>query len=91
MPVTRRGNLYDNIDQTNSAAFLFRDDEPTMESNYAGIEGGDDGFPKLFTQKGNPNRVSALDHSGLPSPLRLPTKHCIHFSYSLGFGHCCLP
>lgn len=33
MPVTRRRNLYDNIDQTNAAGFLFRDDDSTMESN----------------------------------------------------------
>lgn len=60
MPVTRRGNpLYDNIDQTNAAGFLFRDDESTMESTYAGLDNtGDDGFPKMIAQKGNPNRVS---------------------------------
>ncbi|KAI0124941.1 putative RNA-binding protein [Xylariales sp. AK1849] len=60
MPVTRRGNLYDNIDQTNAAGFLFRDDEPNMESNYTGINAtGDEDFPKLIAQKGNPNRLSA--------------------------------
>jgi hypothetical protein len=56
MPVTRRGNLYDNIDQTNSAAFLFRDDEATIDTNFAAIEASEDSFPKLFSQK---NRVSA--------------------------------
>jgi hypothetical protein len=60
MPVTRRGNpLYDNIDQTNAAGFLFRDDDSAMDSNYAGLDTpGDEGFPKLIAQKDNPNRVS---------------------------------
>lgn len=60
MPVTRRGNpLYDNIDQTNAAGFLFRDDESNMDSNYTGIDtSGDDGFPKMLPSKANPNRVS---------------------------------
>ncbi|KAI1869446.1 hypothetical protein JX265_006536 [Neoarthrinium moseri] len=61
MPVTRRGNpLYDNIDQTNAAGFLFGDDDNTMESSYAGLDkAGDDGFPKLIAQKDNPHRLSA--------------------------------
>ncbi|KAH9898788.1 ARM repeat-containing protein [Xylariomycetidae sp. FL2044] len=60
MPVTRRGNLYDNIDQTNTAGFLFRDDESTMETNtYAAIDSGEDSFPQLYSQKGNPNVLSA--------------------------------
>lgn len=65
MPVTRRGNpLYDNIDQTNAAGFLFRDDESAMEPNYAGLDNaGDDGFPKMIAQKANSNRVSYFSHS----------------------------
>ncbi|KAI1408162.1 ARM repeat-containing protein [Hypoxylon sp. FL1857] len=59
MPVTRRGNLYDNIDQTNTAGFLFRDDESSMDMNYAGIDAGEDNFPQLYAQKGNPNVLSA--------------------------------
>ncbi|KAI1497031.1 armadillo-type protein [Biscogniauxia marginata] len=60
MPVTRRGNLYDNIDQTNTTGFLFRDDDPTMDSNnYAGIDANEDNFPQLYAQKGNPNMLSA--------------------------------
>ena len=39
MPVTRRGgNLYDNIDQTNAAGFLFRDDASAMRA--AAMSGG---------------------------------------------------
>ncbi|KAI0163224.1 armadillo-type protein [Pestalotiopsis sp. NC0098] len=70
MPVTRRGNpLYDNIDQTNAAGFLFRDDESTQDANnYNALDTtGEDGFPKLI--KGNPNRLStssaALDLTSL--------------------------
>ncbi|GAW23658.1 hypothetical protein ANO14919_132320 [Xylariales sp. No.14919] len=60
MPVTRRGNLYDNLDQTNTAGFLFRDDDATMDSsNYPGADTGEDNFPKLHAQKGNPNVLSA--------------------------------
>lgn len=59
MPVTRRGNLYDNLDQTNTAGFLFRDDESSMDLNYAGIDAGEDNFPQLYAQKGNPNVVSS--------------------------------
>ncbi|KAI1381545.1 ARM repeat-containing protein [Hypoxylon crocopeplum] len=59
MPVTRRGNLYDNIDQTNTAGFLFRDDESSMEMNYASMDAGEDTFPQLLAQKGNPNVLSA--------------------------------
>ncbi|KAI0009310.1 ARM repeat-containing protein [Xylariaceae sp. FL0662B] len=60
MPVTRRGNLYDNIDQTNTTGFLFRDDEASMDSNnFALIDGGEDSFPQLYTQKGNPTMLSA--------------------------------
>ncbi|KAI0843347.1 ARM repeat-containing protein [Hypoxylon sp. FL0890] len=60
MPVTRRGNLYDNIDQTNTAGFLFRDDESSMDlNNYAGMDAGEDNFPQLYAQKGNPNVLSA--------------------------------
>ncbi|OTA54927.1 ARM repeat-containing protein [Hypoxylon sp. EC38] len=60
MPVTRRGNLYDNIDQTNTAGFLFRDDESSMDlNNFAGIDAGEDNFPQLYAQKGNPNVLSA--------------------------------
>ncbi|KAK8093837.1 ARM repeat-containing protein [Apiospora hydei] len=59
MPVTRRGNLYDNIDQTNAAGFLFRDDDSGMEATYTAVDTGDNGFPKLYTQKPNPNRLSA--------------------------------
>lgn len=59
MPVTRRGNLYDNIDQTNTTGFLFRDDESTIDlSSYATIDGSEDNFPQLYAQKGNPNVVS---------------------------------
>lgn len=60
MPVTRRGNLYDNIDQTNAAGFLFRDDDSGMEPTYTAVDTGDNGFPKLYTQKPNPNRVSVV-------------------------------
>lgn len=69
MPVTRRGNpLYDNIDQTNAAGFLFRDDDSAMDSNYANLDTpGDEGFPKLIAQKDNPNRVSSFPNCGLPS------------------------
>ncbi|KAI1139562.1 ARM repeat-containing protein [Hypoxylon sp. FL0543] len=60
MPVTRRGNLYDNIDQTNTAGFLFRDDESSMDLNsYTSIDAGEDNFPQLYAQKGNPNVLSA--------------------------------
>ncbi|KAI1095431.1 ARM repeat-containing protein [Rostrohypoxylon terebratum] len=60
MPVTRRGNLYDNLDQTNTAGFLFRDDESSMDlNNYAGIDASEDNFPQLYAQKGNPNVLSA--------------------------------
>ncbi|KAI8634119.1 ARM repeat-containing protein [Xylariaceae sp. FL1651] len=60
MPVTRRGNLYDNIDQTNTTGFLFRDDDATMDSgNYSGIDPNEDHFPQLHAQKGNPNVLSA--------------------------------
>ncbi|KAL7624337.1 hypothetical protein AAE478_005899 [Parahypoxylon ruwenzoriense] len=60
MPVTRRGNLYDNIDQTNTTGFLFRDDESSMDlNNYSGIDPSEDNFPQLLAQKGNPNVLSA--------------------------------
>ncbi|KAI2632377.1 ARM repeat-containing protein [Hypoxylon sp. NC1633] len=60
MPVTRRGNLYDNIDQTNTAGFLFRDDEPSLDLNsYTGLNSEEDNFPQLYAQKGNPNVLSA--------------------------------
>ncbi|GAP83855.2 putative RNA-binding protein [Rosellinia necatrix] len=60
MPVTRRGNLYDNIDQTNTTGFLFRDDDPSMDSgNYSSIDTNEDHFPQLHAQKGNPNMLSA--------------------------------
>ncbi|CAJ2511087.1 Uu.00g067120.m01.CDS01 [Anthostomella pinea] len=60
LPVTRRGNLYDNIDQTNTAGFLFRDDDPTMDSsNYAGVEGKEDTFPQLYAQNGNLNMLAS--------------------------------
>ncbi|KAI1106745.1 ARM repeat-containing protein [Jackrogersella minutella] len=59
MPVTRRGNLYDNLDQTNTAGFLFRDDESSMDLNYASMDAGEDNFPQLYAQKGNPTVLSA--------------------------------
>ncbi|KAI0453215.1 ARM repeat-containing protein [Xylaria acuta] len=60
MPVTRRGNIYDNIDQTNTTGFLFRDDDATMDAgNYSGIDASEDLFPQLHSQKGNPNVLSA--------------------------------
>ncbi|KAI1266237.1 hypothetical protein F5Y18DRAFT_24486 [Xylariaceae sp. FL1019] len=60
LPVTKRGNLYDNIDQTNTTGFLFRDDDATMESgNYVSVDGGEDRFPQLHAQKGNPHVVSS--------------------------------
>lgn len=62
LPVTRRGNLYDNIDQTNAAGFLFRDDDSTMDSsNFANMKpiAPEDSFPQLYAQKGNPNVLSA--------------------------------
>lgn len=59
MPVTRRGNLYDNIDQTNTTGFLFRDDDATMDSgNYSGADSNEGHFPQLHSQKGNPSMVS---------------------------------
>ncbi|KAI0472480.1 ARM repeat-containing protein [Xylaria cf. heliscus] len=60
LPVTRRGNIYDNIDQTNTTGFLFRDDDTTMDAGkYSGIDASDDLFPQLHSQKGNPNVLSA--------------------------------
>ncbi|KAI1388296.1 ARM repeat-containing protein [Hypoxylon trugodes] len=60
MPVTRRGNIYDNIDQTNTAGFLFRDDESSIDlSALANIDTSEDNFPQLYAQKGNPNVLSA--------------------------------
>ncbi|KAJ8126316.1 hypothetical protein O1611_g7322 [Lasiodiplodia mahajangana] len=60
MPVTRRGNLYDNIDQTNTTGFLFRDDDATMDPGaYSNIDSSEDHFPQLHSQKGNPNVLSA--------------------------------
>lgn len=60
MPVTRRGNIYDNIDQTNTTGFLFRDDDTAMDpANYAGIDTSEDRFPQLHSQKGNPIVLSA--------------------------------
>ncbi|KAI1167175.1 ARM repeat-containing protein [Nemania serpens] len=60
MPVTRRGNLYDNIDQTNTTGFLFRDDDATMDgSNYPGHDANEDHFLQLHSQKGNSNMLSA--------------------------------
>ncbi|KAI1807701.1 ARM repeat-containing protein [Daldinia bambusicola] len=60
MPVTRRGNLYDNIDQTNTTGFLFRDDESSMDlNNFSNIDASEDNFPQLYAQKGNPNVLSA--------------------------------
>ncbi|KAI0552710.1 ARM repeat-containing protein [Xylaria curta] len=59
MPVTRRGNIYDNIDQTNTTGFLFRDDDSTMDAgNYSGIDASEDLFPQLRSQKSNPNVLS---------------------------------
>lgn len=61
MPVTRRSNnLYDNIDQTNTTGFLFRDDETTMDSNFSGMNTGDEGFPKLYTQKNHRLSTSSV-------------------------------
>ncbi|KAI0181971.1 ARM repeat-containing protein [Hypoxylon sp. FL1284] len=60
MPVTRRGNLYDNIDQTNTAGFLFRDDESSIDlTAFANMSINEDTFPQLYSQKGNPNVLSA--------------------------------
>ncbi|KAI0479285.1 ARM repeat-containing protein [Xylariaceae sp. FL0804] len=61
MPVTRRGNLYDNIDQTNAAGFLFGDDDSSMSSgNYVAMDSNQTtGFPQLHHPKGNPNVLSA--------------------------------
>ncbi|KAI0113722.1 ARM repeat-containing protein [Nemania sp. FL0031] len=59
MPVTRRGNLYDNIDQTNTTGFLFRDDDATIDpGNYSSMDSSEDHFPQLHSQKGNPNMLS---------------------------------
>ncbi|KAI1124096.1 ARM repeat-containing protein [Nemania abortiva] len=71
MPVTRRGNLYDNIDQTNTTGFLFRDDDATMDpGNYPNIDSSEDHFPQLHSQKGNPNVLSASTAGmDLTSPL----------------------
>ncbi|KAI1405501.1 ARM repeat-containing protein [Hypoxylon fuscum] len=78
MPVTRRGNLYDNLDQTNTAGFLFRDDESSIDMSYAAIDGGEDSFPQLYAQKGNPTMLSASSAavdlaSQLPSGETTPT------------------
>jgi len=55
MPVTRRGNLYDNIDHNNTTGFLFRDDDVNTESvPLSGMDGAEDHFPRLHSQKGNP-------------------------------------
>ncbi|KAI1175725.1 ARM repeat-containing protein [Nemania sp. FL0916] len=63
MPVTRRGNLYDNIDQTNAAGFLFRDDDPAIDSgNYSGLDLAEERFVQLNKQKSNHT------HSVLPAP-----------------------
>ncbi|TGJ82600.1 hypothetical protein E0Z10_g6169 [Xylaria hypoxylon] len=57
---TNAGNLYDNIDQTNTAGFLFRDDDATMDSgNYPRADTSEDHFPQLHAQKGNPSMLSA--------------------------------
>ncbi|KAI1825724.1 ARM repeat-containing protein [Xylaria intraflava] len=59
MPVTRRGNQYDNIDQINTTGFLFRDDDAVMDSNtYTTIDAGEDRFPQLHSQKGNANMLT---------------------------------
>ncbi|KAI4869106.1 ARM repeat-containing protein [Hypoxylon rubiginosum] len=79
MPVTRRGNLYDNIDQTNTAGFLFRDDESSIDLNsFASMDANEDNFPQLYAQKGNPNVLSASSAavdlaSQLPSGETTPT------------------
>ncbi|XXG97730.1 DNA-directed RNA polymerase III complex subunit Rpc2 [Hypoxylon texense] len=79
MPVTRRGNLYDNIDQTNTAGFLFRDDESSIDLNsFANMDANEDNFPQLYAQKGNPNVLSASSAavdlaSQLPSGETTPT------------------
>ncbi|KAI5864268.1 ARM repeat-containing protein [Durotheca rogersii] len=81
MPVTRRGNLYDNIDQTNTAGFLFRDDESSMDlGNFSGVDTVEDNFPQLYAQKGNPNMLSASSAtvdiaSQLPSSEPTPTNN----------------
>ncbi|KAI1765847.1 ARM repeat-containing protein [Hypoxylon sp. FL1150] len=78
MPVTRRGNLYDNIDQTNTTGFLFRDDETTLDlASFANMDPNED-FPQLYAQKGNPNVLSASSAavdlaSQLPSGETTPT------------------
>ncbi|KAI1294043.1 ARM repeat-containing protein [Xylaria venustula] len=60
MPVTRRGNLYDNIDQTNTTGFLFRDDDATMDpGTYPGNDANEGRFPQLHSHQGNPNVLSA--------------------------------
>ena len=62
LPVTRRGNLYDNIDQTNAAGFLFRDDDsPADSATYSAVKTGipEDNFPKLYAQN---NMVSLYQH-----------------------------
>lgn len=62
MPVTRRGNLYDNIDQTNAAGFLFRDDEAGLDPHrHSAIDtSAEDGYPGAgtYVKKGNSNMVS---------------------------------
>lgn len=77
MPVTRRGNIYDNIDQTNTTGFLFRDDDTAMDpANYAGIDTSEDRFPQLHSQKGNPIVVS--QRNGHP---KLPIRRLLNSSY----------
>ncbi|KAI0205520.1 ARM repeat-containing protein [Astrocystis sublimbata] len=56
MPVTRRGNIYDNIDQTNTAGFLFRDDDANMDNaNYSSPDGGENPYAQFSSQKSNSN------------------------------------
>jgi len=59
MPVTRRGNLYDNIDQTNAAGFLFRDDEAGSDPHrHSAIDSSaDEGYPVPFTKRVNHNQA----------------------------------
>ncbi|KAI1816403.1 ARM repeat-containing protein [Poronia punctata] len=59
-PVTRRGNLYDNIDHNNTTGFLFRDDDTNAESvSYSAIDSSEDHFPRLHPQTSNHNVLAS--------------------------------
>ncbi|KAI0406312.1 ARM repeat-containing protein [Xylaria palmicola] len=66
MPVTRRGNIYDNIDQTNTTGFLFRDDDPALD---AGVDAGEGLYSSFQSQKGSSVLASTVAAMELAGPL----------------------